>query len=89
MVHHADVAQGLIRALRADGLDGRTYNLADDAPVTATELFTLNGEDQPDTVTQTLDDPWEGIVDTRRARAELGWRPIHPSVYAARDAGAL
>jgi nucleoside-diphosphate-sugar epimerase len=89
MVHHADVAQGLIRALRAEGVNGRAYNLADDAPVTATELFTLNREDQADPVTQALDDPWEGIVDTRRARAELGWRPIHPSVYAARDAGAL
>jgi hypothetical protein len=34
-------------------------------------------------------DPWEGIVDTERARRELGFRPIHPSVYAAAAAGAL
>ena len=28
-------------------------------------------------------------VDTATARRELGWRPIYPSVYTARDAGAL
>jgi nucleoside-diphosphate-sugar epimerase len=100
MVHHADVAQGLLRALRAEGVDGRAYNLADDAPVTATELITLTGGPSPlpaEAAGQgrrwddpsALEDPWEGIVDNRRARAELGWRPIHPSVYAARDAGAL
>jgi nucleoside-diphosphate-sugar epimerase len=99
MVHHADVAQGLVRVLRAEGVDGRAYNLADDAPVTATELITLAGPSLPVEEVpgqgrkwddpSALEDPWEGIVDTRRARVELGWRPIHPSVYAARDAGAL
>jgi nucleoside-diphosphate-sugar epimerase len=91
LVHHADVAQGLLGALRAGGVDGGTWNLADDAPVTAVELHRLNHEpptedpagQPPD------DDPWEGIVDTTRARAELGFRPIYPSVYTARDAGAL
>jgi nucleoside-diphosphate-sugar epimerase len=91
LVHHADVAQGLVRALRAGGVDGGTWNLADDAPVSAVELHRLNHEpptadpagQPPD------DDPWEGIVDTTRARAELGFRPIYPSVYTARDAGAL
>jgi hypothetical protein len=35
------------------------------------------------------DDPWFGIVSTERIRAELGFRPVYPTVYAARDAGAL
>jgi hypothetical protein len=34
-------------------------------------------------------DPWHGIVDTTRIRLELGFRPYHPSVWSARDAGAL
>jgi nucleoside-diphosphate-sugar epimerase len=90
MVHHADVGQAVTRALRADGIDGRTFNVADDAPVTAHELFELNGEPVPeDAADRPLDDPWEGIVDTARARAELGIRPLYPSVYTARDAGAL
>jgi nucleoside-diphosphate-sugar epimerase len=90
LVHHADVAQGLVRALRAGGVDGGTWNLADDAPVTAVELHRLNHEPPADPAGQPADDdPWEGIVDTTRARAELGFRPIYPSVYTARDAGAL
>lgn len=90
LVHHADVGQGLVRALRAEGVDGMTFNVADDAPVTAVELHHLNGEPVPDeAATRPLEDPWAGIVDTGLARARLGFRPIFPSVYSARDAGAL
>ncbi len=89
LVHHADVAQALLRALRADGMDGEIFNAADDAPVTALELLRLNGEPlAEDAASRALDDPWEGLCDTSKIR-ELGFRPIHPSVYAARDAGAL
>jgi nucleoside-diphosphate-sugar epimerase len=90
LVHHADVAQALIRALRADGIDGWIFNAADDAPVTALELLELNRE-QPaeDAEERVLDDPWEGIVDTTTIRERLGFRPIYPTVYAAREAGAL
>jgi nucleoside-diphosphate-sugar epimerase len=90
LVHHADVAQAFLRALRADGLGGRTFNVADDAPITTVEVLELTGESvPPDAASRQLDDPWEGIVDTARARAELGFRPVYPSVYTARDAGAL
>jgi nucleoside-diphosphate-sugar epimerase len=90
LVHHADVAQAFIRALRADGLGGATFNVADDAPISAVELLELNGERAAaDAALRTLDDPWEGIVDTTAARAALAFRPIYPSVYTARDAGAL
>jgi nucleoside-diphosphate-sugar epimerase len=90
LVHHADVAQALIRALRAEGIDGTTFNAADDAPASAFELLQLNAEPPPaGFADRPLDDPWEGIVDTTRIRRELGFRPIYPSVYAAQDAGAL
>lgn len=90
MVHHADVAQAVLRALRTSGIDGRAYNVTDDAPMTAYELLAFNGEDLPDGAAErALDDPWQGIPDTTRIRAELGFRPIYPTVYAARDAGAL
>src|SRR5690242_11900626 len=55
MVHHADVAQGVARALRAEGIAGRTYNIADDAPITAREVYTLNGRPAPD-LDKPLDD---------------------------------
>lgn len=90
LVHHADVGQALLLALRAGGADGRVYNAADDAPVTAVELFGLNREQPPSGAgARPLDDPWAGIVGTGRIRAELGFRPIYPSVWTARDAGAL
>jgi nucleoside-diphosphate-sugar epimerase len=90
LVHHADVGQALLRVLRAEGIGGRVYHVGDDAPVSAAELHALNGEQiAPDAAERPLDDAWSGIVDTTRIRTELGFRPIYPSVYTARDAGAL
>ncbi|NUO40461.1 MAG: NAD(P)-dependent oxidoreductase, partial [Streptomyces sp.] len=90
MGHHADVAQGLLRILHAPGIAGRIYNIADDTPVTAVELHQLNGAEVPEELyTRTDPDPWLAITSTDRIRRELGYRPLFPSVYAARDAGAL
>jgi hypothetical protein len=50
-------------------------------------LHLVNGEAAAgDAADRPLDDPWDGIVEIRR---ELGFRPVHPTVYAARAAGAL
>lgn len=90
MGHHVDVAQGLLRILHAPGIAGRIYNIADDTPVTAVELHQLNGAEIPDELyTRSDPDPWLAITSTERIRRELGYRPLYPSVYAARDAGAL
>jgi nucleoside-diphosphate-sugar epimerase len=90
MGHHADVAQGLLRLLHAPGVAGRIYNIADDAPVTAVELYQLNGVEVPEELcTRTDPDPFFGVMSTERIRRELGYRPIYPTVWAARDAGAL
>lgn len=90
MVHHADVSQALLRAVTTAGIDGQIYNVADDAPVSLAELRRLNGlsEEASDADTP-FKNPWELILDTLRIRDELGFRPIYPSYYAARDAGAL
>jgi nucleoside-diphosphate-sugar epimerase len=80
----------LLRALLEDGVDGETFNVADDAPVTAHELLELNREPaQAGAAARALDDPWESIVDTAKSRTRLGLRPLYPSVYTARDAGVL
>ena len=90
MGHHADVAQGLLRVLHAPGVAGRVYNIADDAPVTAVELHLLNGVEIPaDMHTRTDPDPWFGVMSTERIRRELGYRPLYPTVWSARDAGVL
>ncbi|MEU6528111.1 NAD(P)-dependent oxidoreductase [Streptomyces sp. NPDC046928] len=90
MAHHADVAQALLRLLYTPGIAGRIYNVGDDAPVTTVELYQLNGMEVPAGLYDNTDpDPWHNIVDTRRIRRELGFRPIYPSVWTARDAGVL
>jgi nucleoside-diphosphate-sugar epimerase len=89
LVHHADVCRALDLVLAA-GADGRIYNVADDAPVTAWELLYRAGEPiAPDAAGRPLDDPWAGIVATERIRTELGFRPRYPTLYAAEAAGVL
>ncbi|MEV7814532.1 NAD-dependent epimerase/dehydratase family protein [Streptomyces flaveolus] len=87
LVHVADTAQGLLRLLHAPGADGRVYNIADDAPVTALEIHQLLGEEPP--ADGPDPDPWYGIASTDRIRRELAYRPYFPTLWAARDAGAL
>jgi nucleoside-diphosphate-sugar epimerase len=90
LVHHADVSQALHRLVLADGFDGAVFNVGDDAPVTALELLTLNGEPiSEDAASRPLDNPWDSIADTTKIRRDLGLRPIYPTVYTAKDAGAL
>jgi nucleoside-diphosphate-sugar epimerase len=88
LLHHADAAQAVTRVLQAPGIDGRVYNAADESPVTAVELHALNGVPFPDRPAG-RPDLWHAIVDTTRIRRELGFRPWYPSVWSARDAGAL
>ena len=88
LLHHADAAQAVGRVLLAPGIDGRIYHAADESPVTAVELHALNGAPFPDRPAGDTD-LWHGIVDTTRIRSELGFRPWYPSVWSARDAGAL
>ncbi len=89
VVHHADVARALWRAASVPGIGGRTYNVGDDAPLTAWDLHALNGRVHPGSSPQVAFDPWEGQVSTAAARRELGWRPLYPSAWAAAEAGAL
>ncbi|MET8009599.1 NAD(P)-dependent oxidoreductase [Streptomyces sp. NPDC005271] len=96
LVHHADVSQALLRLLRAPGgtaggsASGRRYNIVDDAPATAVELHRINGAAIPEGMGErTDDDPWFGITSNARLREELGWRPLYPTMWTARDAGAL
>ncbi|MFE6865791.1 NAD-dependent epimerase/dehydratase family protein [Kitasatospora sp. NPDC057692] len=100
VVHHADLARALWSAAVTPGVEGRSYNVADDAPVTAWDLHDVNGAPRPVSWTEasepaepaeavTSADPWEGQVSTAAIRRELNWRPLYPSVWTALDAGAL
>lgn len=82
--------QALLRLLHTPGPAGRRYNFSDEAPVTAAELHEINGVPLPPDMADRVDpDPWFGVLSNRRARDEPGYRPLYPSVWTARDAGAL
>ncbi|WP_239717388.1 NAD(P)-dependent oxidoreductase [Paenibacillus sp. 19GGS1-52] len=89
MAHHADVSQALLLAASTPGIDGRIYNVGDDAPISVAELLQLNNSDSEISSEEQDFDPWDMVVDTTRIRNELNYRPIFPSFYTARDAGAL
>jgi nucleoside-diphosphate-sugar epimerase len=85
MVHHADIAQAMKLSIsqRAHGI----YNLTDDAPLTISELRELFK--LPDTLDAPVSDLWDMIASNLKIREELGFRPVFPTFYSARDAGAL
>lgn len=89
MGHHLDVFQGLRRLLYAPGAHG-VYNIADDAPVTMVDLILFQGLQVPqDAYDKEASDPWHSVMSTTRIRHELGYRPLIPSLWTARDAGVL
>ena len=91
LAHHEDVSQALLLAASTSGVGGRTYNVADDSPVTIGELYKLH--DGPEQVPAKdgwlMPNLWELTVDTQRIKKELNFLPKYPSIYTARDMGAL
>ena len=93
MVHHADVAQGVERAIRVPRRDGgfAAYNIAGDGASTMFELCELVGRGFDLAAAEGKDagDAWFGVTDTTRAYRDLGFRPIYPTARAAWRDGAL
>lgn len=90
MVHHADVAQGLLLALRAEGISGEVFNIADDSAVTLAEIYAYMGREvSAEMNAREVTDPWFGIVDNAKARRVLGYRPLYPTMRQAQDADVM
>jgi nucleoside-diphosphate-sugar epimerase len=90
LVHHADVDQAIMLSLDKPPAGGQIYNVADDTPITISEIRQLNGLPETDRKTDVqVSDPCEGIVDTTKIKAELGFHPLYSSIYAAKKAKAL
>ncbi len=90
MVHHLDVAQGLLLLLQMDNLNGQIFNVADDAPITLYELADSFGKTAEvfESEEGPLADPFEGILAVEKIR-KIGFRPLVPSYYVARDLDIL
>ena len=91
MVHHLDVAQALTILLQTDGLDGETFNVAYDAPISMYEIADFAGKvaDAFDSAEGPLTYPFNGIMDISKLRGKTAFRPLVPSYYIARDLGIL
>jgi len=85
-IHHCDIATAMEMAL-AGAFDGRTVNIADDAPLSIYELVGLAGGTMKPSAKPTQD-PWFLQVDTSLARS-LGFQPKVSTVYQAALEGAL
>ncbi len=91
MVHHLDVAQGLMLLLHTEGLNGEIFNVADDAPISLFELADSFGKaaDTFPAQEEPLAKPFEGIMNISKLRSKTGFRPLVPSYYVARDLDIL
>jgi len=89
LVHHADIAQAVKLMIRGSGKGGEIYNVADDAPVTIQEVLRITHQTAKLADPRTpLTNPWIGILDTSKIRG-IGFRPLVPSVFIARDLDLL
>lgn len=86
VVHHRDIMTAVALAL-SGAADGRTVNIADDAPLTVLEMTELGG-DPIEGSAEPLTTPWAGRMDASLAR-ELGFRPTVPTAYGAARDGLL
>jgi nucleoside-diphosphate-sugar epimerase len=88
IVHHADVAQAVARLLDAPSPAHRIYNVVDDeAPEFAT-LFASVGAPPPDGSDGERARTFDALLDGRRIRDRLGFRPKFPRLADAIAAGA-
>lgn len=85
--HHADVAQAVIRVLDAPSPAHRIYNVVDDEAPDLATLFASVGQPPPDGTTPERGQAFAALLDGRRIREDLGFRPLFPRLQDAIDTG--
>ncbi len=88
IAHHADVAQAVALLLEAPSLAHRVYHLVDDEAPTLAALFASVSAPPPDGSNAARGRAFDAILDGRRLRDELGFRPVFPRLADAVAAGA-
>ena len=85
--HHADVAQAVARLLDAPSPPHRIYNVVDDEAHDFATLFASVGAPPPDGSNAAAARPFDALLDGRRIREDLGFRPKFPRLADAMAAG--
>ncbi|AKQ68278.1 UDP-glucose 4-epimerase [Myxococcus hansupus] len=86
--HHADVAQAVTRLLEAPSPAHRIYNVVDDEAPDLATLFASVGAQPPDGSNAEFARAFDALLDGRRIREDLGFKPKFPRLADALAAGA-
>ena len=86
--HHADIAQAVALLLDAPAPAHRIYNVVDDESPDLATLFASAGQPPPDGSNAERARAFDVVLDGRRIRAELGFKPKFPRLADAIAAGA-
>jgi UDP-glucose 4-epimerase len=86
--HHVDVAQAVARLLDAAAPAHRIYNVVDDEAPELAALFAAVGQPPPDGSNAEGGRAFEAVLDGRRLREDLGFKPQFPRLADAVAAGA-
>ena len=76
--HHVDIAQAVALVLDARALAHHIYNVCDDEAPDLATLFASCGQPPPDGSNPEGARAFEAILDGRRIREELGFKPVFP-----------
>lgn len=85
--HHADVAQAVSRLLDAPSPAHRIYNVVDDEAPDIAALFASAGAPPPDGSNADMARAFDALMEGRRIREDLGFRPEFPRLADAIAAG--
>jgi nucleoside-diphosphate-sugar epimerase len=88
IAHHADVAQAVARLLDAPSPAHRIYNVVDDEPLDLATLFASVGAPPPDGSNAEFARAFDALLDGRRIREDLGFKPQFPRLANEIAAGA-
>jgi nucleoside-diphosphate-sugar epimerase len=88
IAHHADVAQAVARLLDAPSPAHRIYNVVDDEALELATLFASAGATPPDGSNAERARAFDTLLDGRRIREDLGFKPKFPRLADAIAAGA-
>jgi UDP-glucose 4-epimerase len=87
--HHVDVAQAVSRLLDAESPSHRIYNVVDDEAPELAALFAAVGQPPPDGTSAERASAFSALLDGRRIREDLEFKPTFPRLEDAIKANAL